>query len=209
MDITRNTFATALICILISGLVSGCFGQSAETRYYALDSAPAEPNDKDISLGVGPFELPDYLNRSQIVVRDENNQLILHEFDRWAENLEVGMSRRIAAEVSRLNKDVLVYEFIRTSSFPGDYRVFGQVIKFEADQNNTVILEVVWGLAKLEQNRINPQNKGERSRYSRQIKSSTDLNEVTQAMAELLDDFSADIATRMQQSLDAEQADSA
>jgi len=197
----------AWLCIsLVLAMLTGCFGSSPNVRYYVLSTEPAPANDKETSLGVGPFELPEYLNRSQVVTRNEGNRLIINEFDRWGENLEMSISRRITADIAASNDDLLVYEVMRTTSFPGDYRTFGQIMRFEADQSNTVTLEVVWIAAKINNNKISSENQGRRSRYTREVNSSNDLDEVTKAMGLLLDEFSADINAEMNRLLATEQA---
>ena len=42
---------------------------------------------KKVAINIAPVELPDYLNRLQIVTRDGRNELKLAEFDRWAGSL--------------------------------------------------------------------------------------------------------------------------
>ena len=76
---------------LLSGILAltGCAG-SESVRYYVLSATPAGPVGaavRDIPVGVGPVELPEYLDRPQIVTRTSQNELNVADFDRWAESL--------------------------------------------------------------------------------------------------------------------------
>ena len=77
-------------------LVSAC-GSSPPVRYYTLSTAsvatPEDPADARI-LGLGPLNVPEYLNRTQIVTRGNGAELIVHEFSHWAEPLDMALGRR-------------------------------------------------------------------------------------------------------------------
>lgn len=196
MTKTSRIGLTGLTAVFVLTILTGCLGSSPAVRYYALSTEKMTFNNSDISLGIGPFELPEYLNRSQIVARGRNEQLIINEFDRWAENLEMSISRRLVSSISQKTPDLFVFEFIRTSSFPPDYRSFGQITRFEADQNNVVTLEAAWGVSSMANAQANTMNNSQRTSYEMSINSSNDMDEVTTAMGLLLDQFAQDIAAQ-------------
>ncbi|MEJ2613246.1 MAG: ABC-type transport auxiliary lipoprotein family protein [Candidatus Thiodiazotropha sp.] len=74
-------------------LLTGCF-KSPQVAFYTLnsqafvDSAPENiSNLKDITVGIGSVEIPEYLDRPQIVTLKGPHRLHLAEFHRWAGRL--------------------------------------------------------------------------------------------------------------------------
>jgi hypothetical protein len=91
-------------------LLAACAtGTSAPSRFYVL--APLEapeaepqlaPGERCLAIGIGPVEIPAYLDRPQIVTRLSNNELNLAEFDKWAEPLRDNLIRVLAENISSL-----------------------------------------------------------------------------------------------------------
>ena len=195
-----------ILCIGISGaLLAGCLSSSPQSRYYALSSQPMNSVGGEILVGVGPIELPDYLNRQQIVIRGENERLIILEFDRWAEPFERGITRRIASRINQLNDNMWAYEFLRVAGASSEYRLVSQITRFEADQTNTVSLELTWGVAGREQLRTLKDIDVKYGYYTTEA-NAADIDAVTSAMGELLDQFSLDASAEIDRRLAADQA---
>jgi uncharacterized lipoprotein YmbA len=86
-------------------LLVGCLpGPHADTtRYYVLTAAPQPPllasslgspaSGQGPSIGLGPVELPTYLDRTELVSRPEPNRLQVTDDDRWGEPLVDGFRR--------------------------------------------------------------------------------------------------------------------
>ena len=62
-------------------LISGCVSKSASNRFYTLNAIPkgetkanVSEGQRCIAIGIGPVELPAYLDRPQIVVRTSANR---------------------------------------------------------------------------------------------------------------------------------------
>ena len=76
--------------IIAAGLclaLAGC-GSSPPVHYYRLDVTPetyVRDPEGAVVLGIGPLRIPDYLSRSQIVTRAGNSEMIIDDFNRWAE----------------------------------------------------------------------------------------------------------------------------
>ena len=71
----HGTHWQSAICIvgLCAAVSSGC-GSTAPSRFYLLtpmvDSTDARPaHEQGLVLGIGPVQLPEYVNRPQIVTR--------------------------------------------------------------------------------------------------------------------------------------------
>jgi uncharacterized lipoprotein YmbA len=184
-------------------MLTGCFGSSPSTRYYALDTTAHAGNNVGPKVAMGPFQLPDYLNRPQIVTREEGEKLRIHEYDRWAESLEYGISRRVSNVVSVRLDNAFVYEFIRTTSYSADYRVYGQIIKFEATPANEVVLVIAWDIVRDGQATRGPIKTIKR----RSLPPDADMNDIVSAMGDVLDEFGVDVAAAVSRTLAAAAAD--
>jgi len=100
------------------------------------------------SIGIGPVELPGYLDRHQIVTRAGSNHLNLAEFDQWAESLPDNVARVVAANVSTLlsTDHIVIFPWGRV---PVKYQVHIGVTRFDADLGGDVSLVVRWGVSRL------------------------------------------------------------
>lgn len=150
---TRLMNRTHLLVVLLSLLLAGCIGSPTRpSTFYVLSAdagvpvetreAPAAP----LSVGLGPVELPDVLDRPQIVTRPDPNRVDLAEFDRWGGDLGKDLSRVLAQNLmGRLNTDaVMLYPW--SSSRRPDYEVSIQFFRFDGELDKLVELEGVWWL---------------------------------------------------------------
>jgi uncharacterized lipoprotein YmbA len=185
-----------VICIAIAPLVSGCIGSSPTTRYYAFTSADfTNKSSGDIKILVGPFEIPDYLNRPHIVVRDQGTSLKVLKFDRWAEPLTEAVIRRINRDLSNEVSSALVYQYPNVADLSPDYKIRGRINAFEANTDGTVVLRLRWGVLNRDKNfAIGPRG----DTFSTTIHSSDDIVAVTNAMDSLLGEFAMLIATELE-----------
>ena len=100
--------------VFILFLLTAC-GSSPPTRFYMIsaDSTSASPSQTsaDVSVGVGPIRLPEYLDRPQIVTRGNNARIELAEFDRWAEPLDRSFTAALVDYLSAATGSGQIYEF--------------------------------------------------------------------------------------------------
>ena len=78
-------------------------GTSPPNDYYRLttvDSPSTSGNQP--ALGIGPVNIPEYLNRSGLVYSEGGNQLTIAERHRWAEPLDQGINRVVAINLADL-----------------------------------------------------------------------------------------------------------
>ncbi|QIB66670.1 PqiC family protein [Kineobactrum salinum] len=89
-----------LACCVLALLLVGC-GSSPRNNYYVLSAETQAPSgNQEPSLGIGPVEIPEYLNRNSLVYRDGSNQLLIASFERWAEPLADGIQRVLGLNLS-------------------------------------------------------------------------------------------------------------
>jgi uncharacterized lipoprotein YmbA len=143
-----------LLAALLGLLVAGCIGTPTRpSSFYVLSTeagtpvagreSPAAP----LSLGLGPVELPDVLDRPQIVTRPDPNRIDLAEYDRWGGDLGKDLSRVLAQNLmERLNTDaVLLYPW--SSSRRPDFEVSIRFFRFDGELDKRAELEGVWRLS--------------------------------------------------------------
>ncbi|MEJ5376246.1 MAG: PqiC family protein [bacterium] len=121
---------------------------TAPTRFYVLDSSPGpgsrHRSNSCIILGVGPVEIPAYLDRPQIVVRLSPNEIQPLEFDQWGEPLAQGIARVVAEEIAR-HVCVQRVEYFPWKSFAGvDHQVSLRVKRLEASPGQKVEFLAHW-----------------------------------------------------------------
>lgn len=142
------------LAVALCALGAGCLtlASSQPTSFYMLSAMPQEdaeetPGTDKLVIGVGPVTVPEYLNRSQLVVRTGANELTLDEFHQWAEPLNDGIARILAANLTELVPVEAIY-FPWRSNRSIDYQVMLQVASFETDQAGAATLDVGWGIWK-------------------------------------------------------------
>ena len=152
---TQNTFLryklVGLFLMLV--LVNSCAGTSASSRFYVL-SPIAEiegtkhvlPMKQELAIGVGPIIIPEYMNRPQIVTRSSQNELKIHDFQRWAGSFKEDIVRVLAANLETLLATEKVVNYPWTEAFPLDYQVEGQVTHFEGIPGDDVVLKASWAI---------------------------------------------------------------
>lgn len=109
----NNSGMHALIVILLlCTFATGC-QQSPRKHYYLLSATPTANQSDTIthSVGLGPIELADYLERSHIVRNRDANRLQLADVDHWGEPLENGIARVLAINLMNHDSSRLVEQF--------------------------------------------------------------------------------------------------
>ena len=103
MMLTWNIKIILLLIFITGGsLICSCVSRGPDTRFYILDPLPltaplvenADP-ENTMSIEIASLRLPQYLERPQIVTRDEGNRLKMAELHQWGGNLRKNMIRVI------------------------------------------------------------------------------------------------------------------
>jgi uncharacterized lipoprotein YmbA len=97
-------------------------------------------------IGLGPVQLPEYLDRPDLVIRTSPNEFELSETNRWAEPLTDDFRHVLANDLTNLlgTTNIVQYPW-----YPGtrlDYIVHVQVQRFEADTSQQAELFADWDL---------------------------------------------------------------
>ncbi len=182
------------LAILGSILLLGACGTSPPSAFYTLDEADFEyTRDAEASaiLGIGPIRVPEYLERPQMVTRGDRSELVIDDFNRWAEPIVNAQHRIIASNVDALLDDVIVVAYPYSAVADYNAKLVGRIDRFDMNAAGTTRLDVFWAVAS-EDNTLLIQPR--RSLYTVSGGSPADPNSVAEAMSNCLTQFSRDIA---------------
>ena len=142
----------ALVAMAASTIVlSSCSTPAAPRRLYVLtpltrvEPVFRVPGGRDVTIGVGPVELPQYVNRPEIVTGQDSPVLQSAAVAEWAEPLRDGFTRVLAENLSLLLATERVAIFPWQSGVP-EYQVVVNVIQFLGQPGGDVALVTLWNL---------------------------------------------------------------
>jgi len=137
--------------LVLSGVVfmSGC-GTVQKSDFYQLD----EPTNHALTgvekgpiIGLGPIQLPEYINRPQIITRNSAHHLNVSEFNRWVEPLNDSIMRMLVINLSNNLNSNRVYWIPRVErQFPLELRVAVDIGRFDGQLGKKVTLESRWSI---------------------------------------------------------------
>ncbi|MBC8209090.1 MAG: membrane integrity-associated transporter subunit PqiC [Desulfobulbaceae bacterium] len=147
-----SALSALLACAFL--LLTSC-SRTQPVRYYQLAAQEVNPTilpgskvtqTDQIVLGIGPVQIPDYLDRPQLVTRLTPNQLHLADSHRWAEPLSKNIPRVLGENLSVLlgTDRILLHPW--PSSSLTDYQLLVEVIRFENERNESARLIVRWSI---------------------------------------------------------------
>ena len=188
----NQLYLTAALAGLLL-IVAAC-GSSPAVRYYSLEAIDARYEggvEVVAGLGVGPLRMPEYLAKTRIVTRHGGAEMIVDDFNRWAEPVEDELHRIVAANLDGLLEDTVVVAFPYRHYTDMRGRVVGRIDRFDADQEGRVTLLVQWGIVTPDDNFVVVPR---RVSYEAQASTAGDYTAIATAMSQVLADFSRDIA---------------
>jgi uncharacterized lipoprotein YmbA len=137
--------------VALTLLLGGCISSTPPAQFFTLTPEIAESERGSVSvavdtIGVGPLDLPRYLMRPQMVSRAAGNRLVIDEFARWGDSLDLQLGRTVTQNLNDLCADTLVLPFPWRTDFEPDLRVMGDVTRFDVDDRGIVRLEIRWAV---------------------------------------------------------------
>jgi len=97
-----------------------------------------------IALGVGPVQLPGYLDRPQIATRSGPNTIAYSESHRWATPLQQGVADVLMVDLGRRLHTDRITAFPFALGLPRDYDVSVEFLHFEPAADGGVLVEALW-----------------------------------------------------------------
>jgi uncharacterized lipoprotein YmbA len=140
----------AAAVVLAGWLLAGCSAVGGSTvRYYTINPAAYAglnaPPGKPLALEILNLHVPEYLERSHIVIRN-GASMNYSEFNLWAENLRKNLMRTLARNLGALlSTPAISTPFSRSSAEP-DFRLEVHIDQFELDSDELVRLAARWQL---------------------------------------------------------------
>ncbi len=146
---STRTLLTALLVTAALGLAA-C-ASSQPTRFFLLQPAATSPaqhpepaTEPGRVLGIGPVELPRYLDRPQIVTRGTGHRLEVAEFARWGEPLRDNLTRVLAQNLALQLPADRIERFPWARSGSIDYQVTLEITRFEGIEGAESVLSAHW-----------------------------------------------------------------
>lgn len=144
--------AVALSAALSAALLAGgCASTSPESFYtlrpVAAAAAPAASVASAApaySLVVGPVRVPEIVDRPQLVVRKDGNEVAVLEQQRWAQPLQAEIAQALSADLAARLPQARVIPDRDAGSARADVRVTVDVTRFDAVPGAFVMVESLW-----------------------------------------------------------------
>ena len=152
----KNTLSATLAFLSVSfiGVLSivlvACTPMSPSVNFYTL--APLDENaarsllnkTSTMVIRVISVEIPDYLDRPEIMTKEGPNTVKIAEFNRWAGNLRDNITAVLAENLSLLLKTDLVFVQPPIDISDIDYRVAMKVLQLDSRLGDQVLLKAKW-----------------------------------------------------------------
>ncbi|HLK84916.1 MAG TPA: PqiC family protein [Candidatus Binataceae bacterium] len=141
------------MCVLAAGC-SVLAPRPDRSRFYILTpasdgaaapalAAAASPSAQ-LTLGVGPVSLPDYLRRLPVVTRIEPNRIEIAEEKRWAEPLDKSFTRVLCENLATMLGTERIERYPWPLATKLDYRIEVDVERFETTSDGQTQLVASW-----------------------------------------------------------------
>jgi uncharacterized lipoprotein YmbA len=129
---------SAGLCLLLC-LVS-CATSPPSNFYRLTPAADHAPGGSTPSLGIGPVDIPEFLNRNALVYTRGGNQLQLAESERWAEPLDDGITRVLGLNLSALLQTESLRFFPWDLRQAPDYGVRINILELDARDGQAILV---------------------------------------------------------------------
>lgn len=189
--------------LLVFLMLSAC-AMSSSSNYYILET-PKSSMKKDTQanqkvneikphsniagplIAILPTGIPNYLDRRQLVTRTGKVGLDIHEYQRWGEDLSIGIARILSNSITNNLSEIKALAMpLRMGVLP-DYTIQVEINNFEGILGDKVQLNALWYMEK----------NGQRiwqSTYEKNIEVGNSYPEYVEAYAYLMDEFGKEIA---------------
>jgi uncharacterized lipoprotein YmbA len=150
-----NIFYSHLTAVFLSVFLIfvGACGTTRPSKFYTLNSLQTSgtvrqvaSEEKKILVAIGPVEIPDYLDRPQIVVRSSQNELTVNEYSRWAGSLRDDITRVLVEDLSILLRGDRISIFPLRPGFRSDYRIRVNLTRFDIMPDDVVSIRAEWAI---------------------------------------------------------------
>jgi len=177
---------------LIAALfLAGCASDSK--HYYMLTADGPAPSGSGQGIGVGPVSLAEYIDRPNLVIQEDTNQLGVSESHRWAGDLSTSIARVTATNLGRRlhTGNVRVYPWQTDSEVR--YQVTIDVRQLHSGSDGYAVIEAGWRAYALPERRLIASH----TFVDREALSGDGYQALVAAQSTLISRMSADIAGKL------------
>jgi len=138
------------LCLLVACATVACSTLQAP-RLFVMSPIPVAAAvpvavSRDLSVFVREVQIPQYLERSQIVLRGTDHRIQLVDDAHWAGNLQQDLVRVLTENLGVLLGSDRVYSTSRSGALKPDFRVDVDILRFERESSGQVVLVAHWWL---------------------------------------------------------------
>ena len=131
-------------------LITSCMSSGPATSYYSLfankNIAQFDLDADDISIGVGPIILPEYIENPSVVSLSTTQQVRISGYHAWAGGLKEAMSRVLAQDISSALGLDQVWAFPWDNRVRPNYQIRIVFEEFSGIRGSQVSLRAKWTL---------------------------------------------------------------
>jgi len=183
------------VCLLALSLLAGC--QSSPTKQYFVLTAMPSPIEAGSTrlvrnIGIGPVDIAEYLNLTQVVYQLNDGSLQRFANSYWAEPLEQGISRVISVNLSQGDPSRNLISFPWRADNRPQYSIKIKVISLNRDGIHAKI-NANWELLNIPLNRY-----VERQHFAAVTTAGSTAAELVNAYSDLLAQLAQEIDTSLQ-----------
>jgi uncharacterized lipoprotein YmbA len=145
-----NIFVCALFVFVLGGCISA--GSSPSSRFYMLKhpdgTAPVKKFNIPAGLitSIGPVNIPQYLDRPQIVTQNDKGLIDISQFERWGESLDLAIAQAVNEDLNLMLPGGTFEMFPCNFSIPLDYQVIVDVLRLEANLKKDLLMVAQWSI---------------------------------------------------------------
>jgi uncharacterized lipoprotein YmbA len=127
-------------CLSLAMFLTAC-GSSPTSQFYRLTPGNGSlGSEQQPSLGVGPVEIPEFLNRTALVYTRGENRLLISGTELWAEPLADGVNRVLGLNLAQLLNTQSLSYFPWDTRHPPEYGVRISIIDLDANEQQATLV---------------------------------------------------------------------
>ena len=145
----KHRFAIALLSLLFAAC-----GAGPKSYYMLTADGPAPAGSGGVGIGVGPVTLAEYIDRPNLVVQAEANEVGIASDHRWAGALDASIARVTANNLGRRmgTGNIRTYPWARDEGLR--YQITLDVREFHGAADGHAVIEAGWRVYALPERRV-------------------------------------------------------
>jgi hypothetical protein len=151
VSMAKLRWTVTVVCCLS---IIACVGRpSAPTQFYmrnpvspTTDAQPRVMEPEIVLVSLDPVEIPQYLNRPQIITQVDGAEYHLDEFNQWLEPLADTLTRVIAENLVAMLDDHRIEVISMERPVETDFSVTVQILQLDGNPGKEMVLITRWSL---------------------------------------------------------------